>query len=134
MHGRMLRLVAADDGYEPTRTAETMKQLYDKDQVFGFIGNYGTATAMVSAPFALDRQTLFYAGFTGANVLRRDPPDRYVFNFRASYERRQRPSCAIWSRCGGSNRTKSRCSLSKMPTAMPACRCREGDARAPRRR
>ncbi|HWJ18727.1 MAG TPA: ABC transporter substrate-binding protein [Geobacterales bacterium] len=85
IHGRMLRLVAADDGYEPTRTAETMKQLYDKDQVFGFIGNYGTATAAVSAPFALDRQALFYAGFTGASVLRRDPPDRYVFNFRASY-------------------------------------------------
>jgi branched-chain amino acid transport system substrate-binding protein len=85
VHGRMLRLIAADDGYEPTRTAETMKQLYDKDQVFGYIGNYGTATAAVSAPFALDRQALFYAGFTGASVLRRDPPDRYVFNFRASY-------------------------------------------------
>jgi len=85
VHGRMLRLIAADDGYEPPRTAETMKQLYDKEQVFGFIGNYGTATATVSAPFALNRQTLFYAGFTGSNVLRRDPPDRYVFNFRASY-------------------------------------------------
>ena len=85
VHGRMLRLITADDGYEPTRTAETMKQLYDKDQVFGIIGNYGTATAAVAAPFALDRQMLFYAGFTGASILRRDPPDRYVFNFRASY-------------------------------------------------
>ncbi len=85
VHGRTLRLIAADDGYEPTRTAETMKQLYDKDQVFGFVGNFGTATAMVAAPFALERQMLFYAGYTGAGVLRRDPPDRYVFNYRASY-------------------------------------------------
>jgi branched-chain amino acid transport system substrate-binding protein len=85
VHGRTLRLIAADDGYEPTRTAETMKQLCDKDQVFGFVGNFGTATAMVAAPFALDRQMLFYAGYTGAGVLRRDPPDRYVFNYRASY-------------------------------------------------
>ena len=85
VHGRMLRFVLADDGYEPTRTAETMKQLFDKEQVFGFIGNFGTATSIVAAPLALDRQALFYAAYTGANVLRRDPPDRYVFNYRASY-------------------------------------------------
>ena len=85
INGRMLRLVIADDGYEPTRTAETMKQLYDKEQVFGFVGNFGTATSMVAAPFALERQSLFYAAYTGANILRRDPPDRYVFNYRASY-------------------------------------------------
>lgn len=85
VHGRNLRLIAADDGYEPTRTAETMKQLTDKEQVFGFVGNFGTATAMVAAPFALERQMLFYAGYSGAGVLRRDPPDRYVFNYRASY-------------------------------------------------
>ena len=85
VNGRMLRLVVADDGYEPTRTGETMKQLYDKEQVFGFVGNFGTATSIVAAPFALDRQSLFYAAYTGANNLRRDPPDRYVFNYRASY-------------------------------------------------
>lgn len=83
--GRMLRLVAADDGYEPTRTAETMKQLYEKDQVFGIIGNVGTPTAGVAVPYALERRMLFFGAFSGANVLRRDPPDRYVFNYRASY-------------------------------------------------
>lgn len=83
--GRMLRLVAADDGYEPTRTAETMKQLYDKEQVFGIIGNVGTPTAAVAVPYALQRKLLFFGAFSGANVLRSDPPDRYVFNYRASY-------------------------------------------------
>jgi ABC-type branched-subunit amino acid transport system substrate-binding protein len=83
--GRMLRLIAADDGYEPTRTADAMKQLYEKDQVFGFIGNVGTPTAAVAVPYALERRTLFFGAFTGANVLRNDPPDRYVFNYRASY-------------------------------------------------
>ena len=28
---------------------------------------------------------LFFGAFTGANILRNDPPDRYVFNYRASY-------------------------------------------------
>jgi ABC-type branched-subunit amino acid transport system substrate-binding protein len=85
VEGRMLRLISADDGYEPTRTAEAMKQLYEKDQVFGFIGNVGTPTAAVAVPYALERRTLFFGAFTGANVLRNDPPDRYVLNYRASY-------------------------------------------------
>ena len=85
VEGRMLRLVAADDGYEPARTPEAMKQLYEKDQVFGFIGNVGTPTAAVAVPYALERRTLFFGAFTGASILRNDPPDRYVFNYRASY-------------------------------------------------
>ena len=85
IEGRMLKLIAADDGFEPTRTADAMKQLYEKDQVFGMIGNVGTATAAVALPYALDRRMLFFGAFTGANVIRHDSPDRYVFNYRASY-------------------------------------------------
>ena len=85
VHGRQLRLIAADDGYEPTRTAETMKQLFEKDEVFGVVGNVGTPTAVVAVPYALQRKMLFFGAFTGASLLRNDPPDRYVFNYRASY-------------------------------------------------
>ena len=85
IHGRQLRLVAADDGYEPMRAAESMKELYEKRQVFGFVGNVGTPTAVVALPYALERKALFFGAFTGAGLLRRDPPDRYVFNYRASY-------------------------------------------------
>ena len=85
VNGRMLRLLAADDGYEPSRTLDAMKTLYDKDQVFGFVGNVGTPTAAVAIPFALERRALFFGAFTGSNILRNDPPDRYVFNYRASY-------------------------------------------------
>src|SRR5690349_12317778 len=85
VNGRMVRLFAADDGYEPSRTLDGMKQLYDKDQVFGYIGNVGTPTAAVAIPYALERRTLFFGAFTGSGILRNDPPDRYVFNYRASY-------------------------------------------------
>jgi branched-chain amino acid transport system substrate-binding protein len=83
--GRKLRLLAVDDGYEPTRTTDAMHELFDKDRVFGFVGNVGTPTAAVALPFALDHRALFFGAFTGANLLRRDPPDRYVYNYRASY-------------------------------------------------
>jgi branched-chain amino acid transport system substrate-binding protein len=85
VQGRQLRLIAADDGYEPTRTAETIKQLYESDQVFGLVGNVGTPTAVIALPYTLERRMLFYGAFTGAGLLRSDPPDRYVFNYRASY-------------------------------------------------
>jgi ABC-type branched-subunit amino acid transport system substrate-binding protein len=83
--GRMLRLIAADDGNEPARTLQAVKQLYEKDQIFGLIGSIGTATAAVAVPYALERRMLFFGAYTGGNVVRRDPPDRYVFNYRPSY-------------------------------------------------
>src|SRR5437016_11132640 len=85
INGRKLRLVALDDGYEPERTRTVMKELAEARNVFGFIGNVGTPTAEVSVPFTLERRMLFFGPFTGAGLLRRDPPDRYVFNYRASY-------------------------------------------------
>ncbi len=85
VNGRQLKLIAADDGYEPARTADTMKRLYERDQIFAVVGNVGTPTAAVALPYALDRKMLFFGAFTGAGLLRSDPPDRYVFNYRASY-------------------------------------------------
>jgi branched-chain amino acid transport system substrate-binding protein len=85
VNGRKLRLIALDDGYEPERTRQVMKDLAESRQVFGFIGNVGTPTAEVSVPYTLQKKMLFFGPFTGAGLLRRDPPDRYVFNYRASY-------------------------------------------------
>ena len=85
VHGRRLRLVALDDGYEPSRTAPNMRQLLDKENVLAVIGNVGTPTAIVAIPIAMEQKTLFFAAYTGAGVLRKEPPDRYVVNFRASY-------------------------------------------------
>ena len=85
VNGRALKLFAADDAYDPARTLAAMKKLYEQDQVFGYIGNVGTASAAVAIPYALERRALFFSAFTGANVVRRDPPDRYVFNYRPSY-------------------------------------------------
>ncbi len=85
VNGRTLKLIPQDDGFEPTRTLDAMKNLWDKEQVFGFIGNLGTPTASVAVPYALERRALFFGPLTGANVVRHDPPDRYVFNYRPSY-------------------------------------------------
>jgi ABC-type branched-subunit amino acid transport system substrate-binding protein len=84
-HGRTLKLLSLDDGYEPQRCKDNMREMIDKKPVFAFIGNVGTPTAAEAVPIILSGQRVFFGAFTGADLLRRDPPDRYVFNYRASY-------------------------------------------------
>jgi ABC-type branched-subunit amino acid transport system substrate-binding protein len=85
VHGRRLRLVALDDGYEPSRTGEVMKRLVEVEGVFAVVGNVGTPTAAVSIPYCQEKKVVFFGALSGADLLRKSPPDRYVFNFRPSY-------------------------------------------------
>ncbi len=85
VHGDTLRLLALDDGYEPARAAPNMRRLIDDEKVLAVIGNVGTPTAIVTVPIAQEKRTLLFGAFTGAGVLRKTPPDRYIMNYRASY-------------------------------------------------
>lgn len=85
VNGNTLQLVALDDGYEPDRCAPNMRELIGVDDVVAVLGNVGTPTAIVSVPIANEMNTLLFGAFTGAGVLRKSPPDRYVINYRASY-------------------------------------------------
>jgi len=85
VRGRKFRLIVLDDGYEPSRTAHNVRQLIEKDDVLAIIGDVGTPTATAAIPIANEQKTLFFASFSGGGILRKNPPDRYVINFRASY-------------------------------------------------
>lgn len=85
VRGRPLELISLDDGYEPSRTGPNIRKLIEKDQVLAIVGNVGTPTAIVAAPMAQRAGVPFIGALTGAGVLRKTPPDRYVINFRASY-------------------------------------------------
>jgi ABC-type branched-subunit amino acid transport system substrate-binding protein len=85
VHGRKLSLVALDDGYEPARTRETMKELVEQRKVFAIVGNVGTPTAAVSIPYVQEKKVIFFGPLSGGPGLRKTPPDRYVFNYRPSY-------------------------------------------------
>jgi ABC-type branched-subunit amino acid transport system substrate-binding protein len=85
VHGRKLKLVALDDGYDPQRTRQVMQELLEQRKVFAIAGNVGSPTAAVSVPIAMEKKVVFFGALTGAPLLRRSPPDRYVFNYRPSY-------------------------------------------------
>jgi len=85
VQGRRLALRAYDDGYEPYRVAPNIQRLIDEDHALAIIGNVGTPTAVAALPIIKNRGVPFVAPFTGAGLLRKTPPERYVINFRASY-------------------------------------------------
>jgi branched-chain amino acid transport system substrate-binding protein len=85
VHDRKVRLITLDDGYEPARTGPNTERLIEKEKVLAIVGNVGTPNAIVAVPIANEQKTLLFAPFSGGPILRNDPPDRYVINFRASY-------------------------------------------------
>ena len=86
INGKRLKLIVKDDEYEPHLAARNMRQLIDEENVIAVIGNVGTPTAVVTVPIANEKKTLLFGAFTGADLLRKFPPDRYVINYRASYK------------------------------------------------
>src|ERR1700722_15431643 len=84
IHGRKLKLVSRDDGYDPDRSAAQTIKLLDEDKVFALIGAVGTPTTIATVPIASSRNVPFIGPFSGAEFLRK-PELHNVVNIRASY-------------------------------------------------
>jgi branched-chain amino acid transport system substrate-binding protein len=84
--GNQIQLITMDDAYEPKQAAPNVRHLIEKDFITALFGNLGTPTVAVSAPIAVENKTLLFAPITGSSLVRPKTPDRYVINYRASYE------------------------------------------------
>ena len=51
IHGRKLRLVVGDDGYDPKKAIMAANKLITRDKVLCLIGNLGTSTTMAIVEF-----------------------------------------------------------------------------------
>jgi branched-chain amino acid transport system substrate-binding protein len=85
IQNKYIKLITLDDGYEPDRAAVNVTKLINDYNVVCIIGNVGTPTALVALPIVDKYKVPFYGAFTGAGLLRKNPPDRYVINYRTSY-------------------------------------------------
>jgi branched-chain amino acid transport system substrate-binding protein len=85
VHGRKLRLISVDDGYEPSKSIAATRKLIEEDKVFALIGAVGTPTAVATQPLAAAAKMPFIGAFTGAGFLRNAKLDNVV-NIRASYD------------------------------------------------
>ncbi|MBK9571823.1 MAG: ABC transporter substrate-binding protein [Rhodoferax sp.] len=84
VHGRQLKLMTRDDGYEPVKSAAAVKALISEDKVFALIGSVGTPTGLAAVPILTEAKVPLVGMFTGAQALR-EPFNRQVFHVRASY-------------------------------------------------
>ncbi len=85
IHGRKLKLVSIDDGYEPDKSIAAVKKLIEDEKVFALIGPVGTPTANAAQPVAQAAKVPYIGPFTGAGFLR-DPKRDNVVNIRAGYD------------------------------------------------
>ncbi len=83
-HGRKIKLISYDDGYEPDRAVANTKRLINDDKVFALFGAVGTPTSKAALPIFTEAKVPYFGAFSGAELLR-SPFNRYIFNVRASY-------------------------------------------------
>ena len=85
VHGRKIKLISVNDGYEPDRSIAATRKLIDDDKVFALIGPVGTPTSAATQPLATAANVPFIGAFTGAGFLRNTKFEN-VINVRASYD------------------------------------------------
>jgi ABC-type branched-subunit amino acid transport system substrate-binding protein len=85
VHGRTIKLISVDDGYEPSKSIAATRKLIEDDKVFALLGPVGTPTAVAAQPIAGAAKVPFIGAFTGASFLRNPKLDN-VINVRASYD------------------------------------------------
>jgi hypothetical protein len=89
IHGRQLELRIENDNYNPATTRENLEAFLGVEQgrrqVFLIANVLGTLNSLEGQALAAQEQVVFWAPGTGFTGLEPDPPDRYVFNFRARY-------------------------------------------------
>jgi len=84
IHGRKIKFLVEDDGYQPPRTLAACRKLLDRDQVLCLIGTVGTATTLAIEPVLQNERVPLVAPMTWSSVVY-DPPRRYIFGFGATY-------------------------------------------------
>jgi branched-chain amino acid transport system substrate-binding protein len=82
--GRRLVLVDYDDRYEPVETVSNTERLIDQDKVFALLNFLGTPTCRAILPMVNEANIVLVGPVSGAAILRQ-PPQRLIFNTRASY-------------------------------------------------
>jgi branched-chain amino acid transport system substrate-binding protein len=84
VHGRLIRVAAYDDSYDPPQCLANTQRLIIEDQVFALFCYVGTPTTVKVLPLIEEARIPLLGMFTGANALR-EPFNRYLINVRASY-------------------------------------------------
>ena len=74
IHGRKLKLVIEDHGYDPKKAVLATQKLVQKDRIFAMVGTIGTPTALPSMPILFEKNIRTCSRSRGARDVRAAAP------------------------------------------------------------
>jgi branched-chain amino acid transport system substrate-binding protein len=84
IHGRKLKLVSEDDGYDPKKAVLAAQKLVNQDKVFIVAGHLGTAQNMAAMPVQFEKNIVNFFPITAAREMY-EPLHRLKYSFAATY-------------------------------------------------
>ena len=84
IHGRKLRLITEDHGYDPKKAVLATQKLVQKDKIFAMVGLIGTPTALAAMPILLEKNIPNLFPITAAREMY-EPLHRLKYSIAATY-------------------------------------------------
>jgi ABC-type branched-subunit amino acid transport system substrate-binding protein len=85
IHGRKVRVIVEDNGYDPKRAILAVQKLTSSDKVFGIIGLLGSAITQISLPITTGKGVPMLFPAAPTHVVY-DPPQRLSFGLVTGYD------------------------------------------------
>jgi branched-chain amino acid transport system substrate-binding protein len=84
IHGRKVKLVVEDDGYDPRKAVLGAQKLVNQDGIFAMVGHLGTAQNMAAMPVQFEKNVLNFFPITAAREMY-EPAHRLKYANAATY-------------------------------------------------
>jgi branched-chain amino acid transport system substrate-binding protein len=84
VHGRKLRLLVEDNGYDPKKAVLAAQKLVNQDKIFIMAGHIGTAQNMAAMPVQFEKNIINFFPITAAREMY-EPLNRLKYSFAATY-------------------------------------------------
>ena len=84
IHGRKLKLLVEDSGYDPKRAVLAAQKLVNQDKIFIMAGHLGTAQNNAAMPIQFEKQIVNFMPLTASRDMY-DPPNELKYALLSSY-------------------------------------------------
>jgi len=84
VHGRKVKLLVEDDGYDPKRAVLAAQKLVNQDKVFIVAGHIGTAQNNAAMPVQFEKNVINFLPITAAREMY-EPFNRLKYSFAVTY-------------------------------------------------
>jgi branched-chain amino acid transport system substrate-binding protein len=84
IHGRKVKLVVEDHGYDPKKAVLAAQKMIQKDKIFAFVGSIGTPPAMAVMPILFEKNIPHLFPLTAARQMH-EPLHKLKFSLGATY-------------------------------------------------